>query len=120
MEWTDLDREAERWKVPAKKMKMRQPHIVPLASQSVEVLRQIHLFSGSGDYVFSSARKGGRSLSDNGVPTALRSLGYTNEQLTPLGFRATARTLLDEELKCRVDYIRHQLAHAVKDPLRSA
>ena len=52
MEWTDLDWEAERWKVPAKKMKMRQPHIVPLASQSVEVLRQIHLFSGSGDYVF--------------------------------------------------------------------
>ena len=77
-------------------------------------------FSGRGDYVFSSARKGGRSLSDNGVPTALRSLGYTNEQLTPLGFRAMARTLLDEELKCRVDHIEHQLAHAVKDPLGGA
>jgi len=120
MEWKELDWETARWEIPAEKMKMRQPHIVPLASQSLEVLRQIHPLTGRGDYVFPSARKGGRPLSDNGVRTALRSLGYTNEQITPHGFRAMARTLLDEELKYRVDYIEHQLAHAVKDPLGRA
>ena len=120
MEWKELDWETARWEIPAEKMKMRQPHIVPLASQSLDVLRQIHPLTGRGDYVFPSARKGGRPLSDNGVRTALRSLGYTNEQITPHGFRAMARTLLDEELKYRVDYIEHQLAHAVKDPLGRA
>ena len=120
MEWKELDWETARWEIPAEKMKMRQPHIVPLASQSLGVLRQIHPLTGRGDYVFPSARKGGRPLSDNGVRTALRSLGYTNEQITPHGFRAMARTLLDEELKYRVDYIEHQLAHAVKDPLGRA
>ena len=120
MEWKEIDWETARWEIPAEKMKMRQPHIVPLASQSLGVLRQIHPLTGRGDYVFPSARKGGRPLSDNGVRTALRSLGYTNEQITPHGFRAMARTLLDEELKYRVDYIEHQLAHAVKDPLGRA
>ena len=120
MEWKELDWETARWEIPAEKMKMRQPHIVPLATQSLDVLRQIHPLTGRGDYVFPSARKGGRPLSDNGVRTALRSLGYTNEQITPHGFRAMARTLLDEELKYRVDYIEHQLAHAVKDPLGRA
>ena len=120
MEWKEIDWETARWEIPAEKMKMRQPHIVPLASQSLDVLRQIHPLTGRGDYVFPSARKGGRPLSDNGVRTALRSLGYTNEQITPHGFRAMARTLLDEELKYRVDYIEHQLAHAVKDPLGRA
>lgn len=120
MEWKEIDWETARWEIPAEKMKMRQPHIVPLASQSLDVLRQIHPLTGRGDYVFPSARKGGRPLSDNGVRTALRSLGYTNEQITPHGVRAMARTLLDEELKYRVDYIEHQLAHAVKDPLGRA
>jgi len=120
MEWKELDWETARWEIPAEKMKMRQPHIVPLASQSLEVLRQIHPLTGRGHYVFPSARKGGRPLSDNGVRTALRSLGYTNEQITPHGFRAMARTLLDEELKYRADYIEHQLAHALKDPLGRA
>ena len=120
MEWKEIDLEAARWEIPAEKMKMRQPHIVPLASQSMDVLRQIHPLTGRGDYVFPSARKGGRPLSDNGVRTALRSLGYTNEQITPHGFRAMARTLLDEKLGFRVDYIEHQLAHAVRDPLGRA
>ena len=80
------------------------------------MLRQIHPLTGRSDYVFPSACKGGRPLSDNGVRTALRSLGYINEQITPHGFRAMARTLLDEELKYSVDYIEHQLAHGVKDP----
>ena len=67
-------------------------------------------------YVFPSARGASRAMSDNAVRTALRTLGYTNEQITPHGFRAMARTLLDEELGYRIDWIEQQLAHQVKDP----
>ena len=94
--------------------------MVPLAIQSVEILKAIRPLTGRGKFVFPSARKGGRPLSDNGVRSALRSLGYTNEQITPHGFRAMARTLLDEELGFRIDLIEHQLAHAVRDPLGRA
>ena len=120
MEWQEIDWQTERWEIPDKKMKMRQPHVVPLATQSVEILMQLQPLTGRGNYVFPSGRKGGRPLSDNGVRTALRSLGYSKEQITPHGFRAMARTLLDEKLGYRVDYIEHQLAHAVKDPLGRA
>ena len=71
--------------------------------------------TGKGRYVFPSARGGSRPLSDNGVRIALRTMGYGKETMTPHGFRAMARTLLDEELGFPVDWIEHQLAHAVKD-----
>ncbi len=120
MEWNEIDWQKSRWEIPASKMKMREPHVVPLAIQSLEILKAIRSLTCHGSFVFPSARKGGRSLSDNGVRSALRSLGYTNEQITPHGFRAMARTLLDEELGFRVDLIEHQLAHAVRDPLGRA
>jgi integrase len=120
MEWDEIDWQKSRWEIPASKMKMREPHVVPLANQSAEILKALRPLTGQGAFVFPSARKGGRPLSDNGVRTALRSLGYTNEQITPHGFRAMARTLLDEELGFRIDYIEHQLAHTVKDPLGRA
>ena len=120
MQWDEIDWQKSRWEIPASKMKMREPHIVPLAIQSFEILEALRPITGRGMFVFPSARKGGRPLSDNGVRSALRSLGYTNEQITPHGFRAMARTLLDEELGFRVDLIEHQLAHAVRDPLGRA
>ena len=120
MQWDEIDWQKSRWEIPASKMKMREPHVVPLANQSAEILKALRPLTGRGMFVFPSARKGGRPLSDNGVRTALRSLGYNNEQITPHGFRAMARTLLDEELGFRIDYIEHQLAHAVKDPLGRA
>ena len=120
MQWDEIDWQKSRWEIPASKMKMREPHVVPLANQSAEILKALRPLTGQGAFVFPSARKGGRPLSDNGVRTALRSLGYTNEQITPHGFRAMARTLLDEELGFRIDYIEHQLAHEVKDPLGRA
>ena len=120
MEWDEIDWSKAQWEIPAAKMKMREAHIVPLARQALQVLEQIQPITSRNKYVFPSARKGGRPLSDNGVRTALRSMGYTNEQITPHGFRAMARTLLDEELGFRIDYIEHQLAHAVKDPLGRA
>lgn len=94
---------------------MRQPHIVPLCKQALALLEEMHRLTGRGKYVFPSARGASRCMSENGVRTALRTLGYDNETITPHGFRATARTLLDEVLGYRVDWIEHQLAHAVRD-----
>jgi integrase len=116
MEWSEIDWEAKRWEIPAEKMKMRQPHIVPLSQQALEILEELHPLTGRGKYVFPSARGTSRCLSENGVRTALRAMGYDNDTMTPHGFRAMARTLLDEVLDFRVDWIEHQLAHAVRDP----
>lgn len=115
MEWEAINWEDKQWELPAEKMKMKQPHIVPLSTQALAILEDIHRLNGSRRYVFPSARGASRPLSENGVRTALRSLGYTNEQMTPHGFRAMARTILDEVLGFRVEWIEHQLAHAVRD-----
>ena len=120
MAWEDINWSKCCWELPASKMKMENEHIVPLPIQAMALLKAIHKLTGSGSYVFPSARGGTRPLSDNGLRTALRAMGYTNEQVTPHGFRATARTMLDEVLKHRVDIIEQQLAHAVKDPLGRA
>ena len=115
MEWAEIDWEQNCWEIPAEKMKMRLPHVVPLSLQSLVIIKGLQPLTGHGRYVFPSARGGGRPLSENGVLAALRTLGYTNDQVTPHGFRATARTMLDEVLGYRVDFIEQQLAHAVKD-----
>jgi integrase len=115
LEWKEVNWKEQRIEIPAEKMKMRQPHIIPLCRQAVSILESLKPVSGHGRYIFPSARGASRPLSENGVRTALRTLGYTNEQMTPHGFRATARTLLDEVLGVRVDLIEHQLAHAVSD-----
>lgn len=121
LEWIEVDLEKSQIEIPAEKMQKRkkeerQPHIIPLATQAKEILTELSAITGRGKYVFPSARSGKRPLSENGVRTALRTLGYTNDQVSPHGFRATARTLLDEILGYRVDWIEHQLAHKVKDP----
>lgn len=115
MEWKEINWESNQWELPAEKMKMREPHIVPLCSQAVTLLKALEPLTGRGRYVFPSARGGSRPLSDNGVRVALRTMGYSNDKMTPHGFRAMARTILDEVLGFRVDWIEHQLAHAVKD-----
>lgn len=115
MEWSEINWEEERWEIPAEKMKMGQSHIVPLCRQALELLKELHALTGRGRFVFPSARGGSRPLSDNGVRVALRTMGYDNETMTPHGFRAMARTILDEVLNYRVEWIEHQLAHAVKD-----
>jgi integrase len=116
MEWAEINWDAKQWEIPAEKMKMRQPHIVPLSKQALALLRDLQPYTEHrGPFVFPSARGASRCLSDNAVRVALRTIGYTKEQMTPHGFRATARTLLDEVLNYRLDWIEHQLAHAVKD-----
>lgn len=115
-EWAEFDLDGAQWNIPAEKMKMREPHLVPLAPQAVAILRELQPLTGRGRYVFPSARSPQRPMSNNAVLSALRRMGYATDEMSGHGFRAMARTVLDEVLQFRPDYIEHQLAHAVKDP----
>ena len=96
-------------------MKTKADHIVPLCKQAIEALQSLYPLTGNRQYAFPSARSHKRPMSDNAVLSALRRLGIPKEQMTGHGFRAMARTLLDEELGYRIEWIECQLAHAVKD-----
>ena len=119
-EWAEFDLENARWDIPAERMIKRRgettTHIVPLSRQALAILKKIETFTGGGRYVFPSARTTARPMSENTIKAALRRLGYSSEDMTTHGFRATARTLLDEVLRVRVDVIEHQLGHGVRDP----
>jgi len=113
-EWADIDLDAAEWRYTV--TKTNTPHVVPLSQQAVAVLRELEPLTGRGRYVFPSPRSGERPMSDNAVLSAMRRMGIGNEEMSGHGFRAMARTILDEELGFRPDFIEHQLAHAVKDP----
>lgn len=115
-EWVEIDLDAALWSIPASRMKTRQAHLVPLSVQSVQLLRDLHPLTGRGQYVFPGGRSVRRPMSEGAVLAALRVLGFDKDKATGHGFRASARTLLDEVLGYRPDIIEHQLAHAVKDP----
>lgn len=115
-EWAEFNLDAAEWNIPAAKMKMREPHLVPLSPQAVTILAELHALTGRGRYVFPSARSPKRAMSNNAVLAALRRMGFPKDEMSGHGFRAMARTLLDETLHFRPDYIEHQLAHAVRDP----
>ena len=115
MEWAELDLDGAEWRIPGSKMKMKVDHIVPLCTQAVELLRSVQPVTGHGRYVFPSLRTGERPMSENTINGAVRAMGYSKEVHTAHGFRATARTIMDEVLGERVDLIEHQLAHTVKD-----
>ncbi|ODU48346.1 integrase arm-type DNA-binding domain-containing protein [uncultured Aquimonas sp.] len=117
--WSEIDLESGAWSIPDARMKMRKPHIVPLARQAVEILREVHAATGPDGFVFPASRGKGRPMSENTLAAALAGIGWRDRQ-SAHGFRATARTLLDEALGFRVDWIEHQLAHEVKDPLGRA
>lgn len=112
--WEEIDLDAREWRFTASKTET--PHIVPLASQAVEILRELRPLTGRGDYVFPSVRGKDRPMSENTITAALRRMGFDGDTMTGHGFRAMARTILDEVLGFRPDYIEHQLAHAVRDP----
>lgn len=114
-EWTEFDLDAAVWRIPAHKMKMKVDHIVPLARQAVAILRELRPVTGDRPWVFPNLRNVRDCMSENTINAALRGMGYAHEDMTGHGFRAMARTILDEVLGERVDLIEHQLAHAVKD-----
>jgi len=115
-EWSEMDLDVGIWAIPAAKMKMKQPHIVPISRQAAEILTSLKPSTGSGRYVFPSPRTNLRPMSNNAILAALRRMGFTKDEMTGHGFRAMARTILDEVLHVRPEYIEHQLAHTVRDP----
>jgi len=114
--WAEIDIDEEEWRF--KVSKTNTQHIVPLSRQSVEILEELKPLTGSGVYVFPSARspRGDRPMSDNAVLAAMRGMGISKDDMSGHGFRAMARTMLDEVLGYRPDLIEHQLAHQVRDP----
>lgn len=119
MQWEEVDLDAGEWIIPAGRMKMRRPHVVPLSRQVVKLLRSMQDHSGAYALVFPSATSSTRCVSDMGLLNALRRMGYGKEQMTVHGFRTTASTLLNEQGYNR-DWIEAQLAHAEKNAIRDA
>lgn len=116
MQWQDVELENSEWRYFVTKTKVK--HIVPLSRQAKAILQELHPLTGRGRYAFPSERTplGNRCMSENALNAALRRLGYSKDKMTCHGFRAMARTILDEVLNVRPDFIEHQLAHAVRDP----
>jgi len=128
MEWAWVDLDGAMLTIPAQSMKRTvyqklngRPHFVPLAPQAVAILKDVQPLTGHGRYVFPSLLTGERPMSENTVRSALRRLGYSNDEMTPHGFRAMARTLMVERLPgISADVIEAQLAHGKSGPLGAA
>ena len=116
MEWSEIDFEAAIWSIPGEKMKMRQPHLVPLSTQALSILKDLHLLTGHGIFVFPSARSFTRCMSDNAINAALRRMGFEKDEIVGHGFRAMARTMIREQLHVEAEFIEIQLAHKTKAP----
>ena len=117
--WSEFDPENAEWRIPAARMKMGEPHIVPLSRQALAILRELQPLARGGRYLFPSLRTRDRPMSDNTINAALRRLGYTSEEQTGHGFRSMASTLLNEQ-GFPPDVIELQLAHAERNKVRAA
>lgn len=120
--WEEINFDESMWTIPSQRMKRGvhgkeygDPHFVPLSKQALEIFKNLHLYTGSSDFCFPSPKSKDRCISENSVRTALLALGYKSDQHTWHGFRASARTMLDEQLEVDILVIEAQLAHAVKD-----
>ena len=118
-EWSEFDLEGAEWRIPAARMKIGEQHIVPLSRQAVAILRELHILTGSGRYVFPSLLSAERPMSDNTINAALRRLGYGSDEQTGHGFRSMASTLLSEH-GFPPDVIELQLAHGERNKVRAA
>jgi len=113
-QWADIDLDAAEWRFTASKTGTEL--VVPLSRQAVEVLAELHPLTGSGVFAFPSARGRNRPMSDMAANAALRRVGIDKATFTGHGWRAAARTILDEVLGFRPDFIEAQLGHRVLDP----
>lgn len=116
--WEDIDLEQAEWRYIV--AKTGTEHIVPLSRQALGILETIHPVTGRWKYVFPSARSRHRPMSNNAILSALRRMEINKDEMSGHGFRAMARTILDEVLGYRPGIIEHQLAHSVRDPLGRA
>ncbi len=115
LEWSEINFERSRIEIPGSKMKGKRDHIVPLSKQAKDLLKDLNEHTGMRQYVFPGERSPRLPMSEEAVRAALRRMGISKDEMTGHGFRAMARTLLDEELEFKVEWIEQQLAHAVKD-----
>ncbi|MCC8193843.1 MAG: integrase arm-type DNA-binding domain-containing protein [Deltaproteobacteria bacterium] len=118
-EWSEFDFTAAEWRIPAAKMKMKQRHIVPLSRQALSVLEELHTFTGHGRFLFPSIRTEAKPIALESMLVAIRSMGFTKEEMTMHGFRGMASTILNEQGYNR-DWIERQLAHGERDHVRAA
>src|SRR6202050_362999 len=118
-EWSEFDLANSEWRIPAARMKMKEPHIVPLARQAAAILRELEPLARGGRYLFPSLRTRDRPMSENTINAALRRLGYSSEEQTGHGFRSMASTLLNEQ-GFPPDVIELQLAHSERNKVRAA
>jgi integrase len=118
-EWSEFDLKAAEWRIPADKMKMKRPHIVPLSTQALDLLNKLRPLTGHSSFLFPSTRTITRPMSDMTVNVALRTLGYAQGEMTGHGFRAMANSLLAEK-GWSVDAIERQLAHVEGNKIRAA
>ncbi|MGJ5155349.1 tyrosine-type recombinase/integrase [Bradyrhizobium sp. HKCCYLR1023] len=119
-EWVEFNMEAAEWRIPAAKMKMRRPHRVPLAPQTLATLEELRELTGGSKLLFPSVRSWHRPISDNTLNAALRRLGYDKTEITVHGLRSTASVLLNESGKWHADAIERQLAHQEANEIRGA
>ena len=117
-QWRDINLDLAEWRYTV--TKTQTEHIVPLSTQALEILHIMHPLTGRWEYVFPSARSRHRPMSNNAILSAMRRMEIDKEEMSGHGFRAMARTILDEVLGYRPEIIEQQLAHQVRDPLGRA
>jgi integrase len=115
--WEQFDFERDQWRIPARCMKARVQHLVPLSRQALELLERLRSLTGNSEYLFPLITDSGRPLHGGALSAALQSLRFDSKEVTPHGFRATACTLLNE-LGWRSEAIERQMAHGVSDSVR--
>ena len=118
-EWIEIDLDGAEWRIPAERMKMNETHIVPLSTQAIAIIEELHSITGHGRFLFPSLRTNERPISQNTLNAALRRLGYSKEEMTAHGFRTIASTQLNE-LGWSPDVIELQLAHVERNKVRAA
>lgn len=118
-EWQEIDFDNAEWRIPAERMKKREMHLVPLSRQAVEILKELHRFSGNGHYLFPSARLRDKPIQKSTLLAALRRKGYGSDEMCVHGFRSMASTLLNE-MGFNSDWIERQLSHDHRDAVRAA
>jgi len=115
-EWAEFDLEKGIWQIPAERMKMRRPHVVPLSIQAKSLLEEIHQLTGRGRYVFPGRNDAGKTMSEASINQVIKRIGYDGKA-TGHGFRHTMSTILHEQ-GYNTAWIETQLAHADKNSIR--
>ena len=118
-EWAEFDFGAAEWRIPTAKMKMKQRHIVPLSRQALSILEELLVYTGHGRFLFPSIRTDTKPIAIESMLVAVRSMGFTKEEMTMHGFRGMASTILNEQGYNR-DWIERQLAHGERNSIRAA